>query len=144
MLVSQILKFKPTGDIATITPEASLAEAAKQLSARRIGCLVVSPDGSQVAGMLSERDIVREIGKHGPSVLSQPVNSVMTRSVMMCRAEDKAADVATRMTEGRFRHMPVMDGDRMTGLISIGDVVKARLSELAMEKEALEGMIMGH
>lgn len=144
MLVSQILKLKPIGDIATIAPEASLAEAAKQLSSRRIGCLVVSQDGSHVAGMLSERDIVREIGKHGPAVLGQPVSAVMTRSVVTCRSEDRAADVASRMTEGRFRHMPVLDGDRMTGLISIGDVVKARLSELAMEKAALEGMIMGH
>lgn len=144
MLVSQILKTKPTADIATIPPEASLAEAAKQLSARRIGCLVVTSDDRQVAGMLSERDIVREIGRHGPSVLGQPVASVMTRAVMTCRPEDEAADVAGRMTEGRFRHMPVTDGERMVGLISIGDVVKARLSELAMEKQALEGMIMGH
>lgn len=144
MLVSQILKTKPTADIATIPPEASLAEAAKQLSARRIGCLVVTSDDLQVAGMLSERDIVREIGRHGPSVLGQPVASVMTRAVMTCHPEDEAADVAGRMTEGRFRHMPVTDGERMVGLISIGDVVKARLSELAMEKQALEGMIMGH
>lgn len=144
MLVSQILKMKPISDIATITPEATLAEAARQLSTRRIGCLVVSSDGSQVDGMLSERDIVREIGKHGPNVLGQPVSVVMTHTVVTCKGEDQAADVATRMTEGRFRHMPVMDEGRMTGLISIGDVVKARLSELAMEKKALEGMIMGY
>lgn len=144
MLVGQILKIKPSGEIATIAPEATLGEAARQLSARRIGCLVVSADGARVQGMLSERDIVREIGRHGPAVLDQPVGAVMTRAVVTCRSEDRAADVATRMTEGRFRHMPVMEGERMTGLISIGDVVKARLSELAMEKEALEGMIMGH
>lgn len=144
MLVSQILKIKPSGDIATIAPQASLAEAARQLSARRIGCLVVSTDGAGVLGMLSERDIVREIGRRGPAVLEQPVSTVMTQTVSTCRPEDKAADVATRMTEGRFRHMPVMEGERMAGLISIGDVVKARLSELSMEKEALEGMIMGH
>jgi CBS domain-containing protein len=142
MQVHQILASKASTDVVTIAPNASLSEAAALLSERRIGALIVT-DGGTPLGILSERDIVRELGKRGVTCLTERVSEVMTSKLVTCTREDSAHDVMTRMTDGRFRHMPVMDGAQMVGLISIGDVVKARLGELAMEKEALEGMIMG-
>ncbi len=144
MLVSQILKLKGTEKVTTISPDASVSEAAKMLSDLRIGSLVVSPDGEKVAGILSERDIVRELGRRGSGCLTEKVQSMMTASVTGCAPDDRADEILAKMTEGRFRHMPVLVNDKMVGLISIGDVVKARLMELSMEKEALEGMIMGY
>ncbi len=144
MLVHQILKAKSDDGVFTIKPGTTVAAAAQELSSRRIGAVIVSKDGKAAEGILSERDIVRELGKRGPSCLSENVDDMMTRDLVGCSREDDAVHVLEQMTQGRFRHMPVMDGDHMIGLISIGDVVKARLSELAMEKEALEGMIMGH
>ena len=143
MLVSQILGGKAERAVVTVAPGSSLAEAAEILSARRIGALVVSPDGSSVLGILSERDIVRELGRRGTACMADPVERVMTARIVSCAQGDSADDVMVKMTEGRFRHMPVMEGEAMVGLISIGDVVKARLSELGMEKDALEGMIRG-
>lgn len=143
MLVQQILTTKSIGDVFTLAPSATLAEAAKLLSEKRIGAIIVSKDGKHPAGILSERDIVRELGKRGVACMTDSVESVMTSKLIGCVKSDSADDVMQKMTDGRFRHMPVMDGDEMIGLVSIGDVVKARLSELAMEKDALEGMIKG-
>jgi len=95
-------------------------------------------------GILSERDIVRELGKRGTGCLAEPVAGMMTKTLITCAPSDNADAVLGMMTKGRFRHLPVMESGAMIGLISIGDVVKARLSELSMEKDALEGMIMGH
>ena len=144
MQVTQILASKAEQAVVTIGPRASLAEAAALLSERRIGAVIVTDAGSSIpVGILSERDIVRELGRKGAGCLTMQVAEVMTARLVTCTRDDSAHDVMVRMTDGRFRHMPVMEGDRMVGLISIGDVVKARLGELAMEKEALEGMIMG-
>lgn len=143
MLVSQILKSKASDRVLTIRPDATVAEAARVLSERRIGSLVVSTDGAAVEGIISERDIVREMGRRGVGCFTERVEEMMTREVVTCTRSDLADDVLTRMTEGRFRHLPVVEEGEMVGLISIGDVVKARLSELAMEKDALEGMIKG-
>lgn len=143
MQVLQILKSKADDGVVTIAPGASVTQAAELLSTRRIGAVIVSPDGKAVAGILSERDIVRELGRRGPGCLTNRVDDLMTREIVGCKRDDSADQVLERMTEGRFRHMPVMEGEDMIGLISIGDVVKARLSELSMEKEALTGMIMG-
>ncbi|ABD54832.1 CBS domain-containing protein [Jannaschia sp. CCS1] len=143
MLVQQILKDKAQGDVVTIAPGSSVGEAAKTLSAKRIGALVVSSDGTDIAGILSERDIVRAIGSGGPGCLADPVESLMTSKIISATRDESVEQVLGKMTQGRFRHMPVMDGAAMVGLISIGDVVKAQLAELAMEKEALEGMIKG-
>ena len=143
MTVQKILKLKGDMAIVTIPPASTLAEAAEVLSAKRIGAVVVSPDGKRVDGILSERDIVRELGRRGAACLADPVEKVMTRKIVGCARSDRATDVMQKMTDGRFRHMPVMEGDEMVGFISIGDVVKARLAELAMEKDALEGMIKG-
>ena len=144
MLVSQILKSKADAGVVSIGPKATVSEAANVLSTRKIGSVVVSEDGKLATGILSERDIVREIGKRGPGCLSETVEQMMTRNLKTCGAGDKADNVLSQMTEGRFRHMPVLQDGQMVGLITIGDVVKARLTELAMEKDALEGMIMGH
>lgn len=143
MLVSQILKSKPLGSVITIAPGATVSEAVALLSEKRIGAVIVSQDGTTAEGILSERDIVRELGKRGPAVLSDKVSALMTVRLVGCAPVDQTDAVLQKMTDGRFRHMPVQEGGRMVGLISIGDVVKARLEELAAEKDALEGMIKG-
>ncbi len=143
MTVQSILRLKGDSAVVTIPPGTTLAGAAQMLAAKRIGAVVVSSDGRHLSGILSERDIVRELGRRGAGCLTDLVESVMTTTVITCTRADPATEVMQRMTDGRFRHMPVMDGDVMVGFISIGDVVKARLSELSMEKDALESMIKG-
>lgn len=144
MLVEQILRSKADDGVVTIKPGAKVSEAAELLSARRIGALIVSSDGVKAEGILSERDIVRELGKRGAGCLEDTVDKLMTSRLVSCARTDSADQVMERMSEGRFRHMPVIEGEAMVGLISIGDVVKARLSELAFERDALEGMVRGH
>jgi len=144
MLVSKILETKETSGIISVKPDSKVSDAAKLLSEKRIGTVVVSSDGATLDGILSERDIVRTLGADGPGCLNDTVSTLMTTKITTCAPTEQSDDVLTKMTQGRFRHIPVVDGDKMIGLISIGDVVKARLSELAMEKDALEGMIMGH
>jgi len=143
MLVRQILDSKGRGDVLTISPESSVGDAVRTLSEKRIGALVVSSTGRDAQGILSERDIVRELGRRGPTVLEDSVTEMMTRELVSCSVSDTADNVLEKMTSGRFRHMPVLEDANMVGLISIGDVVKARLSELSMEKDALAGMIKG-
>lgn len=144
MLVHQILKEKSDDGVVTIGPDATIGEAVELLSSRRIGAVVVSSDGKTAQGILSERDIVREMGRQGPGCLGGDVKSVMTSKLVTCGRDETADQVLAKMSGGRFRHMPVVEGTEMIGLISIGDVVKARLSELATENDALQGMIMGH
>lgn len=141
--VSTILRAKPSEGVITIAPGSTIADAAQVLSAKRIGAVIVSEDGRHMAGILSERDIVRELGRRGAACLTDKVDTLMTRTVVTCAPSDRTNAVLQKMTDGRFRHMPVMEGDEMVGLISIGDVVKVRLSELATEVDALEGMIKG-
>jgi CBS domain-containing protein len=143
MLVQQILKSKGDDGVVTVAPGTSVQKTAELLSTRRIGAVIVSPDGKRAHGIVSERDIVREIGRRGPACLTEPVESLMTAKIISCERTESTDEVLGRMTDGRFRHMPVFEGDQMVGLISIGDVVKARLMELAAEKDALEGMIKG-
>jgi CBS domain-containing protein len=142
MLVSQILKQKPQG-VITAAPTISVAELAALLAEKKIGAVVLSSNGETVQGIVSERDVVRVLGQKGAVCLTQPVSSIMTTKVITCTPDDSADGVLQLMTDGRFRHLPVMVGGQLAGFISIGDVVKARLSELAMEKDALEGMIKG-
>ncbi len=144
MIVSQILKSKTDVGVISVKPEASISEAVGILSEKRIGTVVVSNDGASLDGILSERDIVREMGRRGVACISEPVSAIMTAKLVTCSPDDSADQVLEMMTQGRFRHLPVMENGAMVGLISIGDVVKARLSELSMEKDALQGMIMGH
>ncbi len=142
MKVSVILQKKGTAQVATIRPDATVADAVRELSEKGIGALVVSPGDGQIGGILSERDIVRQLGKQGPAVLGQGVADVMTAPVKTCRDSDTAFDLLGRMTDGRFRHMPVVDSDdRMIGILSIGDVVKARLEEIESENAAMADML---
>lgn len=146
MLVTQMLKVKNQAveDIVTVVPTATIADACALLSTHRIGALVVSGDGNTPAGILSERDIVRELGRRGAAVLTLAVSDLMTSNVQTCTAGDDAMEVLDRMTRGRFRHLPVVDeAGKMVGLVSIGDAVSGRLAELKAEAEALTGMIMG-
>lgn len=144
MLVQQILKSKSTNGVYTIKPGTSVSDAATVLSSNRIGSVVVSATGKTADGILSERDIVRELGKRGVACMSDIVDDMMTSNLVTCAPEDRAEDVLAKMTEGRFRHMPVIENGEMIGLITLGDVVKSQLTQLSMEKQALEGMIMGH
>ncbi len=144
MLVSQILKSKADDSVFTALPSITIAQAAQMLSERRIGTLLISEDGTTPAGIVSERDIVRELGKSGEGCLKGKVSTIMTSKLVTCTRDVRADAVLTQMTEGRFRHMPVVEEGALVGLISLGDVVKARLTELSMEKDALEGMIRGH
>jgi CBS domain-containing protein len=143
MLVSQILKSKPTHDLLWVRPSDAVTEAVKMMSENRVGTVIVSKDGQSLDGILSERDVVRELGRQDASILAKPVSDLMTAKLVTCTESDSSESVLERMTQGRFRHMPVMNDGEILGLISIGDVVKAQLAELAMEKDALEGMIMG-
>ena len=144
MLVYQILKSKSDNAVVTVKSGSLVSEAAKILSDRKIGTVVISQTGKDAKGILSERDIVRAIANSGASCLMDKVDTYMTSKLVTCSRDESADNVLKMMTEGRFRHMPVVEAGDMVGLITIGDVVKARLSELAMEKDALEGMIMGH
>lgn len=144
MLVQAILKSKTSEGVVTVKSEACVADAAAILSEKRIGTVVVSDDGKTPVGILSERDIVRELAKSGSGCLAKSVSEYMTRELVTCTREATVEDILTRMTEGRFRHMPVVENGELVGLITLGDAVKAQLAQLAMEKNALEGMIMGH
>jgi CBS domain-containing protein len=136
MTVATILASKGR-DVVTIAPDRSLLEAARLLAERKIGVLVaVQPDGA-IAGILSERDIVRAVGLHGASVLEHSVSRHMTERVIGCAESDTAVHVMGMMTSGRFRHMPVIEQGKLAGLISIGDVVKRRLSEMENEQKAM-------
>ena len=143
MLVQQILKSKGNDDVVTVRPGSTVQAVAELLSSRRIGAVIVSPDGKRASGIVSERDIVRELGKRGSVCLGDKVETLMTAKIVSCTRAEGTDAVLGRMTDGRFRHMPVIENGQMVGLISIGDVVKARLMELAAEKDALEGMIKG-
>lgn len=144
MLVQHILAQKPNAAILTIRPENTVTEAAELLAEKRVGALIVTRDGKTIDGILSERDIVRELGKRGVASLKDKVSAIMTNTVIACHPGDTAVSVLEKMTDGRFRHMPVLDQGRMVGVISIGDVVKARIDEVESENSALAEMIAGH
>lgn len=142
MNVKAILAAKKLGgDIVSIEPTANLAAAARLLSAHRIGAVVIHGAGGRLAGILSERDIVRALAEHGPTGLDLPVGQVMTRNVATCGLDDTVASLMERMTTGKFRHLPVVEHGRLAGLVSIGDVVKQRVEEIEHESEALRDYI---
>jgi CBS domain-containing protein len=140
MTVKAILSRKGS-DVATIAPMASLSEAVRLLAQRRIGAVVVTGPDNRVAGILSERDIVRAMSERGPAALDDNVAAVMTRKVMTCTEAETVAAIMERMTAGKFRHLPVVEQGRLTGIISIGDVVKWRLEEIEGETNALREYI---
>lgn len=144
MRVSQILKSKSDPAVVTAPPHTTLNAATRMLADKGIGTLVISDDGVTARGILSERDIVRVLAKQGGAGLSDTAETHMTAKLVTCAPGDDVDSALAAMTQGRFRHMPVLDAGQLVGLITLGDVVKAKLAELAMEKDALEGMIMGH
>jgi len=129
------------GDIICIEPAADLAVAARLLSTHRIGAVLIRGAGGRLAGILSERDIVRALSEHGADALALPVGQVMTREVATCGEDDTAASIMERMTTGKFRHLPVISNGKLVGLISIGDVVKQRVEEIERESEAMRDYI---
>lgn len=143
MLVQHILSTKPGGTIITVKPNAKVSEAAAILAEKRIGALIVSEDGNTINGIISERDIVRELGNSGGGCLDEAVSALMTGTVVACKPGDTVLSVLEKMTDGRFRHVPVVDDGTMVGVISIGDAVKARIDEVETENSALTSMISG-
>ncbi|HEY0236825.1 MAG TPA: CBS domain-containing protein [Afipia sp.] len=139
MTVQAILDSKGH-DILSVPADATLKDAVKILSERRIGAVLVMKSG-RIEGILSERDIVRVLGQRGAAVLDEPVSETMTRKVVTCRQADTAAAIMEKMTTGKFRHLPVVENDKVVGLISIGDIVKFRVREYEHEQEALREYI---
>jgi len=140
MTVKAILSRKG-GDVVTIAPTENLSAAVKLLAERRIGALIVTGPDNRVAGVLSERDIVRMLSERGPAALEELVAAVMTRKVTTCTEADTIAVIMERMTAGKFRHLPVVEQGKLAGVISIGDVVKYRLEEIERESDALREYI---
>jgi CBS domain-containing protein len=142
MIVRTILKSKSSSDIATTVAGQKVGDAAKLLDQRRIGALVVVDDQRSLAGILSERDIVRGLSRHGPEVMDKQVGELMTADVLTCTPEDSIHDLMEIMTRNRIRHLPVLEGGKLAGIITIGDVVKARLDETTMQVDSLREYVM--
>jgi CBS domain-containing protein len=140
MTVKSILSAKGT-DVVTIEPQVSLRTAAQCLGERKIGALVVTGADRRVIGILSERDIVQEIAAHGAAALEKPLGEAMTRKVETCNQADTISSVMERMTEGKFRHLPVVEQNRLAGIVSIGDIVKHRLQQMEREQSAMRDYI---
>ncbi|MFZ3034062.1 MAG: CBS domain-containing protein [Parvibaculum sp.] len=136
MNVATILKAKGT-DVETVGPDMTLGEVARLLASKRIGAVLVI-EGQRLAGILSERDIVKAIGHAGIEALDRAARDVMTSRIVTCGLNDSVDELMDRMTDGRFRHLPVVENDQLVGIISIGDVVKHRIAETVMETEALK------
>ncbi len=140
MIVKHILAGK--GDnVVTIDPTADVIAAVKLLAERGIGAVVVLGADHRIVGILSERDVVQALAEHGAAVLSEPVNSVMTREVKTCTEDDTIGELMGRMTSGRFRHLPVVQHGKLIGIVSIGDVVKSRVEEIDQETNTLRQYI---
>lgn len=140
MTVRAIITFKGR-DCVTVAPDATLAEAARLLAKHRIGALVITGAERRVVGILSERDIVHAMAAKGELALALPVSGAMTRDVVTCGEDETIPELMQRMTAGRFRHVPVVDRGQLSGIVSIGDVVKHRLAELEREHDALREYI---
>jgi len=140
MTVKAILDSKGT-DVATIEPTADLASVVKLLAERRIGALVVVGPDQRVAGIVSERDVVRVLAELGAAALEQPVGQVMTRKVVTCNRAETMSRIMERMTAGKFRHLPVVEEGQLIGIVSIGDVVKHRVQEIEFESATLRDYI---
>jgi CBS domain-containing protein len=143
MNVQSILSRKGTA-VATVQPSATLAQATASLRDHGVGALVVSANGRTIDGILSERDVVRALAAHGGGTLGREVSSAMSANVVVCQPDDTVDQLMAMMTDRRIRHLPVLDGaGEMAGIISIGDVVKARLGELELENNQLHDYIQG-
>jgi len=144
MLVTTILKAKARGaGVVTISPDAKITEAARLLAEHRIGALIAIEADNRIAGILSERDIVRGVSERGNLCLGLSVRDLMTSQVVVCHEEDAIDDLMKTMTTRRVRHLPVVSAEnRLIGIVTIGDVVKSRLSEADMEVDNLRHYVV--
>jgi CBS domain-containing protein len=142
MLIRHILAGKGS-DVVTTRPDATVTDVAKLLKAKRIGAVVVTDADGELCGIISERDLACGMADHGAGLLGMRVADVMTREISTCSPDDGIDRLMRQMTEGRFRHLPVVEDGRMIGIISIGDVVKHRLQELEHEAHMLHDYISG-
>jgi len=140
MLVKHILGDKGR-EVVAISADATLSEAARLLARKRIGAVVVRDAAGTLAGILSERDVVRAVAEGSVTALARPVSMYMTRAVATCTEADTVQDIMEMMTIGRFRHVPVLDNGMITGIVSIGDVVKTRIEETVQEATSLREYI---
>ncbi|MQA25510.1 MAG: CBS domain-containing protein [Micromonosporaceae bacterium] len=139
MRISDVLRHKGS-DVATVPPTASVSDVAATLTEHNVGALVVV-DGDAVVGIVSERDVVRQLHQRGGELLSAPVAHIMTASVVSCAVDDTVDDLAAVMTARRIRHMPVLTAGQLVGIVSIGDVVKSRIDQLETDRQQLEAYI---
>ena len=139
MLVAEILKSKG-GDVFSVAPDITLSDACAELDKRRVGALIVC-DGERVVGVISERDVVKAVAADGPAGLGRPVSAYMTRDVVFAEPGETVAILMGRMTDRRIRHLPVLKDNRLSGVISIGDVVKCQIAEATHEAESLRTYI---
>ena len=143
MLIGEVLRRKGR-DVATVAPEATISEVLELLARHGVGALVVSSDGSTVAGIISERDVVRALAADGRDVVDRSAAQVMTREVVTCSETATIDQLMDEMTERRFRHVPVTEDGRLVGIVSIGDVVNARVRTLETETRQLTNYISGY
>ena len=140
MRINQVLAGKAIKEVVTVSPDATVRELLQLLAEHNVGALVVSSDGKRLDGIVSERDVVRRLNDT-EGLLETTVSTIMTTDVRTCEGDHQVNDLMQVMTEHRIRHLPVMDGEEMVGLISIGDVVKNRLSELEFERDQLDSYV---
>jgi CBS domain-containing protein len=140
MNVAAILKSKGRA-VSTVRPETTLLEVSQKLAQKKIGAIVIVGDGGALAGIISERDVIRAISEHGPDALKLPASRVMTKAVVSCTEMSPIDDLMELMTKGRFRHLPVVEDDKLVGIVSIGDVVKNHIAEVEMEVTAMRGYL---
>ena len=140
MKVASILKSKG-GRVVTMRPDSSITSVIQRMKLERIGAIVISADGERIDGIVSERDIVYGLADQHGDLLALKVSDVMTREVITCTPDDQIKHVMARMTHSRIRHVPVVDGGRLLGIVSIGDVVKDRMGELETETKVLHDYI---
>ena len=140
MKINDVVHGKSSQDVVTIGPDATVRDLVALLAEHNVGALVVSDDGEHVIGIVSERDVVRHLHSDA-DVLEHPVRQIMTTDVRTCAAGDAVTDLMQTMTEHRIRHVPVVDDGRLTGIISIGDVVKSRIGELEFERDQLDSYV---
>jgi len=142
MRISQVLAGKSSQDVVTVRPDATVRELIALLARHNIGAVVVSEDGHSLDGIVSERDVVRRLNEND-QILDLPISTIMTTEVHTARRDQPVPELMAVMTERRFRHMPVVDDGRLVGIISIGDVVKSRMSELEFERDQLDSYVHG-
>ncbi|GGB43786.1 CBS domain-containing protein [Flexivirga endophytica] len=139
MRIQELLKGKGS-DVVTVTSDTTVGQLVRTLADHRIGAVLVM-DGDTIAGIISERDVVRALPDGVEGLLERPVSTLMTSDVVTCSPGDEVSSLAASMTEHRFRHLPVVQGDKLVGIVSIGDIVKFRLEELQGERDQLESYI---